>query len=47
MQEVEKISVSELKVLSERMYEPLVKAVVDIRERKLVVDAALHVDQER
>jgi hypothetical protein len=46
MQEVEKISVSELKELSERMYEPLVKAVVDIQERKLVVDAALHVDQE-
>jgi hypothetical protein len=46
MQEVDKISISELKILSERMYEPLVKAVVDIRERKLVVDAALHVDQE-
>jgi hypothetical protein len=46
MREVDKISISELKLLSERMYEPLVKAVVDIQERKLVVDAALHVDQE-
>ncbi|MDR3363493.1 MAG: DUF5674 family protein [Clostridiales Family XIII bacterium] len=46
MKEVDTIAVSELKLLSERMYEPLVKAVVDIGARRLVVDAGLHADEE-
>jgi len=47
MQEVDKISVAKLYELSERMYNPLVKAVVDIEEGRLVVDAELHVDIEQ
>jgi hypothetical protein len=46
MKEVDSITVSELKSLSERMYEPLVKGVVDIHLRRLVVDAGLHADEE-
>jgi len=46
MQIVEKISIEELKTLSEKMYEPLVKAVVDVEQRVLVVDAGLHSDEE-
>jgi len=32
--------------MSERMYSPLVKAVVDVRRRLLVVDAEMHADEE-
>jgi len=32
--------------MSERMYSPLVKAVVDVRRRILVVDAEMHADEE-
>ncbi|MEO6761626.1 MAG: DUF5674 family protein [Candidatus Saccharimonadales bacterium] len=46
MKIVDKISVKELSEMSEKMYEPLVKAVVDIRKRSLVVDAEMHVDEE-
>ncbi|MCL2493338.1 MAG: DUF5674 family protein [Clostridiales bacterium] len=46
MKIVEKISIEELKTLSEKMYEPLVKAVVDVERRVLVVDAGLHSDEE-
>ena len=38
--------IEELKTLSEKMYEPLVKAVVDVDRRILVVDAGLHSDEE-
>jgi len=47
MQLVDRISVSELQAMSEKMSEPLVKGVVDITERLLVVDAEMHVDQEQ
>ena len=47
MQLVEKqISREELKKMSEKMYERLVKAVVDIEKSLMVVDAGLHSDQE-
>ena len=46
MKIVEKISVEELSVMSEKMSEPLVKGVVDIARRVLVLDAGLHSDEE-
>lgn len=47
MKIVDKISVAELLKMSERMYEPLVKGVVDIRQKILVLDAEMHVDEEQ
>ncbi len=47
MKIVDKISLAELKEMSEKMYDPMVKAVVDIRQKKLVVDAEMHVDEEQ
>ena len=47
MQLVDRISVSELQAMSEKMSEPLVKGVVDTNDRLLVVDAEMHVDQEQ
>ena len=46
MKIVEKISLNELQKYAEKMYEPLVKAVVDVKRRLLVVDAGLHSDEE-
>lgn len=46
MKQVEKISISELQKMAERMFGNLVKAVVDIEERILVIDAEMHADQE-
>jgi hypothetical protein len=42
----EKISIDELKKMSEKMFVRLVKAVVDIKQEIMVVDAELHVDEE-
>jgi len=42
----EKISVEELKKMSEKMFSNLVKAVVDIDQEIMVVDAPMHADQE-
>jgi hypothetical protein len=42
MKIVEKITIEELGVMSEKMSEPIVKGVVDIARRALVVDAGLH-----
>lgn len=47
MKQVTSISLAELQVMSQRMYGPLVKAVVDIRLKKVVVDAEMHVDEEQ
>jgi len=47
MKQVEKISVSELKKMAEKMFGNLVKAVVDIAEEILVVDAEMHADEEQ
>ena len=42
----DKISITELKKMSEKMFGGLVKAVVDIEQGIMVVDAGLHADQE-
>lgn len=41
------LSLAELENMAENMYGNLVKAVVDLKLIKLVVDAELHVDQEQ
>jgi hypothetical protein len=46
MKEVTSISVAELVDMSQRMYGELVKAVVDIEQKRLVVDAEMHADEE-
>jgi len=40
----EKIEVSELKEMSEKMFGSLVKAMVDVKKRIMAVDAPLHAD---
>lgn len=42
----EKISNAELQVMAKKMFENLVKAVVDIEQEIMVVDAGLHADEE-
>ena len=42
----EKITVKELKKMAEKMFDDLVKAVVDIEKEIMVVDAELHADEE-
>jgi hypothetical protein len=42
-----KISLDELKKMSEKMFDRLVKAVVDIEKEIMVVDAGLHADEEQ
>jgi hypothetical protein len=47
MKLVEKeIALDELKHMSTKMFDTLVKAVVDIEKEIMVVDAPMHVDQE-
>jgi len=41
------ISISELKVISKKMFSGLVKAVVDIKKEVMVVDADMHADEEK
>ena len=43
----ESVSLAELKDMSNRMFGGLVKAVVDIKLNKMVLDAAMHADEER
>ena len=43
----DKIEIAELKEMAKRMYENLVKAVVDIEKEIMAVDAELHVDLEQ
>ena len=40
------ITIDELKKMSQKMFGGLVKAVVDIEQMIMVVDAGLHADQE-
>lgn len=47
MKQVEKISISELNKMAELMFGNLVKAVVDIEEESLIVDAEMHADEEQ
>ncbi len=42
----EKISRKELKTMADNMFGGLVKAVVDIEQKIMVVDAELHADEE-
>ena len=42
-----KIEIAELREMTKRMYENLVKAVVDIEKEILAVDAEMHVDLEQ
>jgi len=46
MKEVSSIGISELIEMSQRMYGDLVKAVVDVVNKRLVIDAEMHADQE-
>ncbi len=41
------IAVEELKQMSDRMFGALVKAVVDLKKEIMVVDAAMHADEEK
>ena len=43
----EKIEIAELKEMTKRMSENLVKAVVDIEKQIMAVDAEMHVDLEQ
>ena len=47
MKQVGKISLSELRDMSQNMYGNLVKAVIDTQNRYLVIDAPMHVDEEQ
>lgn len=47
MKDVDVITIAELNEMAEKMYDYLVKAVVDINNDRMVVDAELHVDQEQ
>ncbi len=42
----DKLPIDELKTMSEKMYENLVKAVVDLDKGIMAVDAEFHADQE-
>lgn len=42
----ESISIAELDQMSEKMYDRLVKVVVDLENQIMVVDAEMHVDEE-
>lgn len=42
----DRITITELQIMSEKMFERLVKAVIDIEREIMTVDAALHADQE-
>ena len=41
------IKLAELKQMSERMFGGIVKAVVDLKREIMVVDAAMHADEEQ
>ena len=41
-----KIAISDLQKMSEKMFDRLVKAVVDIEREIMVIDAPMHVDEE-
>ena len=42
----EKITLEELKSMSEKMFGRLVKAVVDVEQEIMAIDAGLHADEE-
>ena len=46
LKENDKITVDQLQQMSAKMFEKIVKAVVDVEQEIMVVDAAMHADQE-
>lgn len=46
MELVESITIEELQRMAEGMYDDLVKAVIDVENELLVVDAGMHSDEE-
>ena len=46
MKKIDKVSISELKELSSKMMDDLVKADIDVSKKIVVIDASLHVDME-
>ncbi len=46
MKIVDTISTAELSEMAQNMYGNLVKAVVDLKEQTLIVDAEMHADEE-
>ncbi|KKQ49453.1 MAG: hypothetical protein US69_C0005G0011 [candidate division TM6 bacterium GW2011_GWF2_38_10] len=42
----DKISVKELEKMSEKMFGHLVKAVVDVKQEIMAIDAGLHADED-
>ena len=46
MRIADRITLTELRAMGEKMSEPLVKGVVDVARRLLVIDAGLHSDEE-
>ena len=47
MQQVESITLAELRTMAEERYGDFVKAVADVERELLVVDADLHADEEQ
>jgi hypothetical protein len=47
MKVIDSISISELSDMAKNMYGSLVKAVVDLKENTLIVDAEMHADEEQ
>jgi hypothetical protein len=47
VKQIDTITIDELTLMAKRMYGNLIKAVVDIKQGLLVVDAELHVDEEQ
>lgn len=46
MELIESVSISTLQKMSEKMYDALVKGVVDVDQGLLVLDASMHADEE-
>ena len=47
MKQIDTITIAELSEMGARMYDNLVKGVVDIKKRVLVLDAEMHADEEQ
>lgn len=47
MKQIDSITIVELTEMSKSMYDGLVKAVVDVRQHAVVVDAEMHYDEEQ
>lgn len=47
MKLVDSITIAALNTMAQKMYGDFVKAVVDIKDKKLAVDAEMHVDEEQ